>query len=283
MAETAILAVDLPPRVRGALVERVARVEEVRLTPACAGSTRIASQNERQSSTYPRVCGEHSYTSTNWHNVDDLPPRVRGARLRDAVLMADDRLTPACAGSTSGQRHGTGNVTTYPRVCGEHHTAVLAVTSGHDLPPRVRGARRINKRWRNAAGLTPACAGSTSRRRRGAARAPTYPRVCGEHPRSSPLSGSDIDLPPRVRGARARAGGWGLGMRLTPACAGSTPPAARSAAGRSTYPRVCGEHSCLPDGRVTRIDLPPRVRGAPQPGLLGHLAGRLTPACAGST
>ena len=111
---------DLPPRVRGALQEMRLNAHSLRLTPACAGSTRLQAHWFGCETTYPRVCGEHSSGASSAAATVDLPPRVRGARQRDQQRRDPHRLTPACAGSTPVDLELDVQVPTYPRVCGEH-------------------------------------------------------------------------------------------------------------------------------------------------------------------
>ena len=274
---------DLPPRVRGARATPCSAGARGRLTPACAGSTVRAPRPEARMTTYPRVCGEHGSCAASGGSDDDLPPRVRGAPDLGAERQGVDRLTPACAGSTNTEpKYGTGP-STYPRVCGEHVGLAAAEIDFNDLPPRVRGALARRPRDGQRLRLTPACAGSTSLPRASPRSSSTYPRVCGEHAPALPLRPSMIDLPPRVRGAPGIARSTLRRRRLTPACAGSTPERQSPVSGRSTYPRVCGEHRQTRAPYAAGTDLPPRVRGAPAEDARNRGERRLTPACAGST
>ena len=111
----------------------------------------------------------------------------------------------------------------------------------------------------------------------------THPRVCGEHHVPAAVRCVTNDSPPRVRGARGVAKDIAQGVRLTPACAGSTQRPHPRRCQRPTHPRVCGEHPGETLNRVQGDDSPPRVRGAPRSGRINALQRRLTPACAGST
>ena len=130
---------------------------------------------------------------------------------------------------------------------------------------------------------TPACAGSTRRGRPTNSGTRAYPRLRGEHSRSSPGRRRSRGLPPLARGAhrgglRSRAA-WGP----TPACAGSTgrPRCSRSPPG--AYPRLRGEHCVAPAKSFGARGLPPLARGAQLHDLLHREARGPTPACAGST
>ena len=274
---------DLPPRVRGAPGPGASRLVRSRLTPACAGSTSISAVISTGAPTYPRVCGEHHRFRSEKIPTYDLPPRVRGARLAIRSIGDAFRLTPACAGSTTTTRPAAMNTSTYPRVCGEHHTPGEGEPDDVDLPPRVRGARCAIAGLRVPERLTPACAGSTLLQPHVAHLVSTYPRVCGEHPSQPTLPIRSVDLPPRVRGAQTTRTNDQDSPRLTPACAGSTQLPESGWRLQTTYPRVCGEHAAIP--AVVRFvsDLPPRVRGARVERGGEPLCHRLTPACAGST
>ena len=240
-------------------------------------------RSHRFNPTHPRVCGEHVLARCRSRCAGDSPPRVRGAPDLGSADAGRIRLTPACAGSTSSLRDFLYRQPTHPRVCGEHGQGSPSRFTGIDSPPRVRGALAAARRRRYERRLTPACAGSTLNQRRRLSPSTTHPRVCGEHTLKTNRQFIPVDSPPRVRGAR----GFGASVlsqgRLTPACAGSTPPERPRRASQATHPRVCGEHR-----RASRLDMrnndsPPRVRGARSDTRRSPPASRLTPACAGST
>ena len=274
---------DSPPRVRGARSCRVIVRCRCRLTPACAGSTVMVSSVTPANLTHPRVCGEHAARGDSSGGASDSPPRVRGAQEKQHHRRDPRRLTPACAGSTAPDADGLHPHPTHPRVCGEHIITVVSSSIRHDSPPRVRGAHHIGDQNPWKVRLTPACAGSTLRLRVRCSHQATHPRVCGEHGTMVTPSGSTFDSPPRVRGARPAGAVHPLGVRLTPACAGSTPASRSPTWPRPTHPRVCGEHVISSRRSVQSVDSPPRVRGAPGPVDVDASEHRLTPACAGST
>ena len=234
--------IDSPPRVRGARWRRRIRRSVLRLTPACAGSTRAAQLRLALGSTHPRVCGEHNGSSWTGRLMYDSPPRVRGARQAVSLEARVRRLTPACAGSTHCRPGHEDASTTHPRVCGEHGYSYTLRSRLVDSPPRVRGAPNIVAVANAVDRLTPACAGSTPQRGEPQLGEPTHPRVCGEHVVMAMTIRRHPDSPPRVRGAPD--GGLGLlpHHRLTPACAGSTSHRTARLGPPTTHPRVCGEH-----------------------------------------
>ena len=275
--------VDSPPRVRGARAALGSGLGALRLTPACAGSTRFSIGSGCCATTHPRVCGEHPHVHALVIPPDDSPPRVRGALVHAVLRRERPRLTPACAGSTFLLSSGQGFHPTHPRVCGEHASTSGLWAWGYDSPPRVRGAHYLASLIRCKHRLTPACAGSTCAMRIEGATNPTHPRVCGEHCQSGHVRRRINDSPPRVRGAPRVSSPGCLILRLTPACAGSTTHARSCPGSRSTHPRVCGEHDHRSRRGGRGLDSPPRVRGARRPALSASTPRGLTPACAGST
>ena len=170
------------------------------------------------------------------------PPRARGARLWCLCRCHRDRITPACAGSTSGLREVAQQRVDHPRVRGEHLTpcALRIATSGS--PPRARGAPDSHRRLRVQGRITPACAGSTSTRTCCRSSHWDHPRVRGEHSIVHPPCERFPGSPPRARGARLPLRQRHFGDRITPACAGSTRGLRLRPTSRRDHPRVRGEH-----------------------------------------
>ena len=88
----------LSPRVRGNHFWQMAKDNEQRSIPACAGEPHSLLWPAGSSKVYPRVCG-----GTLTQNIGDLlivglSPRVRGNLPMDIVTPAIPRSIPACAG-----------------------------------------------------------------------------------------------------------------------------------------------------------------------------------------
>ena len=152
-----------PPRVRGKLscLERAA-VEDG-ITPACAGKTTTRRWGITSSRDHPRVCGENNHVSLLGNIFGGSPPRVRGKLV--VVDMHRKRLgiTPACAGKTCPLRCSSLCPRDHPRVCGENTGASHDMAEALGSPPRVRGKHLEAIIGRGLAGITPACAGKTSK------------------------------------------------------------------------------------------------------------------------
>ena len=67
-----------PPRVRGKRDDISVIFDLVRITPACAGKTRMDWMNILTVKDHPRVCGENLPPSARLFILKGSPPRVRG-------------------------------------------------------------------------------------------------------------------------------------------------------------------------------------------------------------
>ena len=122
--------------------------------------------------------------------------------------------------------------------------------------------------------ITPAYAGSTRGRRHRLRVEGDHPRIRGEHTVFTMGSTWIVGSPPHTRGAPLRLSLASVGARITPAYAGSTPPAAASAPQPRDHPRIRGEaHTLAPvhpaDGGITPAYAgsthPSRKRRPPSP------------------
>src|SRR5690606_39654401 len=106
-------------------------------------------------------------------------PTVRAMPLRG--------IAPAYAGSKS--LFWMANVELWggsPRVRGEHSLGVLLRLVLFGSPPRARGTRNAAPEVPAGRGITPACAGSTCRRRARSSKLGDHPRVRGAHAAQRP-------------------------------------------------------------------------------------------------
>ena len=90
-------------------------------------------------------------------------------------------------------------------------------------------------------GITPACAGKRSRRRKRWSPPWDHPRVCGEKVCELPAVIAIKGSPPRVRGKDRDPLLCRAGEGITPACAGKRLSKALAATACQDHPRVCGE------------------------------------------
>ena len=227
--------------------------------------------------------GEHSSLSAVTCSISGSPPRVRGAPDDRPERDRDERITPACTGSTPARSISRGVMPDHPRVYGEHafHRARSAALDGS--PPRVRGALHRDLRGDPGDRITPACTGSTTRRNTGSSGSTDHPRVYGEHLLQVVRPHRDTGSPPRVRGAPSRSMPSQPARWITPACTGSTSTPTRRPRPSADHPRVYGEHWKGLAILFLTTGSPPRVRGAPAKVTGLPSASWITPACTGST
>ena len=230
------------------------------------------------------MCGEHSGPCFQMPRPPGSSPHVRGALLARHVVVADDGIIPACAGSTL--------------------ESLTLLDSPLGSSPHVRGAHRSESLRARTPGIIPACAGSTCGLRfcisstsgssphvRGARGDHSnrrvvvrdHPRMCGEHhvvlKSLSPLMGSS----PHVRGALLKRLGLLHGVGIIPACAGSTRGPSRTRRAPRDHPRMCGEHYSVYLTCASYTRSSPHVRGALNEVKPRDLVQGIIPACAGST
>ncbi|SCQ64064.1 Hypothetical protein PFR_JS9-2_2012 [Propionibacterium freudenreichii] len=211
-----------PPRMRGERPRRDADRRPTGITPAYAGRTSRAARWRRAIPDHPRVCGENR---PMWASVvvsDGSPPRMRGEPVATDHESHGERITPAYAGRTFGNRASNVGAVDHPRVCGENHESHGELVPGAGSPPRMRGelSQQVQRHCRD--GITPAYAGRTlgslARRRR----RQDHPRVCGENWVAALIASPAAGSPPRMRGELCLPVSAWLLRGITPAYAGRT-------------------------------------------------------------
>ena len=166
------------------------------------------------------MCGEKNSIFCPVFSVTGSPPRVRGKAPRPSPSRPSRRITPACAGKRPRFLWQPGRLWDHPRVCGEKPRFCGQADLVRGSPPRVRG-----KGWRTVAealmiGITPACAGKSRLQGSNLQLPGDHPRVCGEKFVISNFHSGGVGSPPRVRGKVHAPLARGLGLGITPACAG---------------------------------------------------------------
>ena len=87
---------------RGKLRGEFGHVMLTDITPACAGKTVYNMNIIIAVEDHPRVCGENWIRQRSIDSQSGSPPRVRGKRVQQEYKLTGFRITPACAGKTSG-------------------------------------------------------------------------------------------------------------------------------------------------------------------------------------
>ena len=211
-----------PPLARGALPAGENVNDDLGITPAGAGSTASIVVPDPANGDHPRWRGEHGQTECSTMHSAGSPPLARGARRGRCPARLLRRITPAGAGSTGSPRTRTRRTTDHPRWRGEHPRFAYGPWRRAGSPPLARGAHGCRLPGIRAPGITPAGAGSTSRRGGGRACARDHPRWRGEHPLALMSELVELGSPPLARGARCITSAKGMRVGITPAGAGST-------------------------------------------------------------
>ena len=152
-----------PPRVRGTDVCGHVRPLARRITPACAGNRAASTDAEYPYTDHPRVCGEQPPPAPAASQGAGSPPRVRGTAQKARAYTSLPRITPACAGNSSGPCPGAGGTPDHPRVCGEQCSRSCKNRRASGSPPRVRGTGKAGYYSSSSHRITPACAGNRGR------------------------------------------------------------------------------------------------------------------------
>ena len=185
---------------RGKGYDVVSRLCRVRITPACAGKSTKSRNAIRSRWDHPRMCGEKNIWVADVTTSIGSPPHVRGKAIAQTSSCRRTGITPAYAGKSFVSFFHCTTFWDHPRVCGEKVGGISARSCCTGSPPRMRGKESHARRKRQAHGITPACAGKSSRPDRPSTGLLDHPRVCGEKFFAAygamPLSGS----PPRMRG-----------------------------------------------------------------------------------
>ena len=253
------------------------------IIPACAGSTRCRALTCAASRDHPRLRGEHAVTVVEGDMLIGSSPPARGALVGGVPVTSDDRIIPACAGSTRREPGSCGQRPDHPRLRGEHAAPPATPPTGPGSSPPARGARSGRARLPGCRRIIPACAGSTRALNLLAPRPRDHPRLRGEHVSgSSELTRSPGSSPP-ARGALLGGVLSHYSSRIIPACAGSTENGQARLPARQDHPRLRGEHFADCEIAAAWLGSSPPARGA-RPDVAGSPAlSRIIPACAGST
>jgi hypothetical protein len=276
-------SVGSPPHSRGARGQGRPHCGQDGITPAFAGSTPGRKSAVTWMWDHPRIRGEHAVAPPAVFFCMGSPPHSRGAPISGYAGDTTDGITPAFAGSTEARLPMTAARRDHPRIRGEHTTRRYASTPPTGSPPHSRGARNPGNWTANDFGITPAFAGSTVQDLSSLAPVADHPRIRGEHLPSSSGGLTVPGSPPHSRGALRVGDPFLVGVRITPAFAGSTIPVMLKPAGPWDHPRIRGEHDLANNLVPESAGSPPHSRGARTHRLCGARRRGITPAFAGST
>ena len=109
-----------PPRMRGKLRYNIAKVIQIRITPADAGKTGTVGVSAVGMEDHPRGCGENVYRGLRKARPEGSPPRMRGKLPYRFLGHVGKRITPADAGKTARASRDRQTKRDHPRGCGEN-------------------------------------------------------------------------------------------------------------------------------------------------------------------
>ncbi len=148
------------PRARGADHREEQEGVASGTIPACAGSSRAASESHEPTGDHPRVRGEQPVRKHDRAFTWGPSPRARGADSLPAVSISPGGTIPACAGSSVTRVFPVVPLWDHPRVRGEQLRPDRRVPGAQGPSPRARGAGGRAHDGVAEPGTIPACAGS---------------------------------------------------------------------------------------------------------------------------
>ena len=151
-----------PPRMRGKLRYNLAKVIQIRITPADAGKTIAIDMLTLADEDHPRGCGENRMSRECRLSALGSPPRMRGKLGLCMHERFEKRITPADAGKTPPTPKPARLRKDHPRGCGENDCFAISSTDVSGSPPRMRGKQSIFLHCSALLRITPADAGKTS-------------------------------------------------------------------------------------------------------------------------
>ena len=154
------------------------------ITPAYAGKRKRRERPRWVASDHPRMCGEKTLKSSGKLLSRGSPPRMRGKDDLTLRSIKRERITPAYAGKRPLSLFVLSRCEDHPRMCGEKNGRPAIVVNGQGSPPHVRGKDCSKVMQELLLGITPACAGKSTKSRNAIPLNWDHPRMCGEKFRS---------------------------------------------------------------------------------------------------
>ena len=145
----------------------------------------------------------------------------------------------------------------------------------------MRGKEQDQRHRRLHPGITPACAGKSTKSRNAIRSRWDHPRMCGEKGPEEMARYLMGGSPPHVRGKGSTNGGSSWSQRITPACAGKRVEFYAERHKDQDHPRMCGEKTDAQYQLPIMQGSPPHVRGKVGLRLIAAQDDGITPACAG--
>ena len=271
------------PLARGLLVGEVLTIKDIRIIPARAGFTIIASTVDLELPDHPRSRGVYVLSTALLRQLGGSSPLARGLhknRLRKISLM---RIIPARAGFTPGTASGSGTWRDHPRSRGvydNNHTITLAENGSS---PLARGLPNLLMLARIVLRIIPARAGFTRQEKRGEEYPGDHPRSRGVYPRMLNSSRRRNGSSPLARGLQIVANLPQKISRIIPARAGFTASPSPVSLLPPDHPRSRGVYNMLLKVLYSLLGSSPLARGLPDDERADGWRCRIIPARAGFT
>ena len=272
------------PRSRGENTALLPRGQSARgSSPLTRGKPAVRVGAHLSDLAHPRSRGENGQVGMFLNPARGSSPLTRGKQHRGDHGRPRRGLIPAHAGKTRNAAAAHQRGRAHPRSRGENASRAAPLIVALGSSPLTRGKRIEQAPRLRVAGLIPAHAGKTSRRRSAPVASRAHPRSRGENrPRRLPRpcrSGSS----PLTRGKPRRRYRPSEHRGLIPAHAGKTLGAALRRLRGGAHPRSRGENWVNVEGSTAPAGSSPLTRG--KRGFVGgHAGGRgLIPAHAGKT
>ena len=149
-----------PPLARGTESFPSPCVLRRRITPACAGNSKVLALFARIAGDHPRLRGEQFLQPPACAGGLGSPPLARGTDILSPIACRKARITPACAGNRYLLSLVRSLARDHPRLRGEQQELNHRAGMIEGSPPLARGTVVRVCACRYFFRITPACAGN---------------------------------------------------------------------------------------------------------------------------
>ena len=205
--------------------------------------------------------GEDHLPTRKDFSTSRSPPHARGRLVQVVHCLVSVRITPACAGKTSGCRPGRIRCGHHPRMRGEDTSGRRTTGTSPGSPPHARGRLDRGEAHVHVGGITPACAEKTAGPRPSPRGSRDHPRMRGEDVSVPAPRSCNAGSPPHARGRPLPRGAEAKVTGITPACAGKTCQWMIDGTEDGDHPRMRGEDCIANIGTARGLGSPPHARG----------------------
>ena len=134
---------------------------DMRLIPACAGTTANRTAEAGAQEAHPRLRGDYNAEWGIKQGYKGSSPPARGLQQHRRNLMARRRLIPACAGTTYYYVVSVSHTEAHPRLRGDYPFVKPFLSKRAGSSPPARGLLCHSETQTHTIRLIPACAGTT--------------------------------------------------------------------------------------------------------------------------